>query len=189
MNPRRNSRKPAVDLVVSINYVLRVLLHMDNYKYRRGCGFCAFWLVAIRAQFWVRSLELAASASKKETQEKESDSSVPPVPEGKEGRAFIYISFESGRPVITAAALALFLLPLLSYPRKVSLSFPSRSAFLLLFAARSLSLFPFPSLPVSTHNYQHQPRHAGRHLRPIPPILPSSGPLADRIIKVPEGDG
>lgn len=106
--------------------------------------------VAIRVQFrFGSSLSRGSASRRKKRVKKESDSTFP-VPEGKEGRAFIYISFESGRPVITAAALALFLLLLLlrfSIPRKVSLfrlALPSPLRMLL--PSASLSSSPLSSL-------------------------------------------
>lgn len=94
--------------------------------YFHGCSLTAFLRAIGQSRLFALSrLVVAAPLKKKEPGgrvKKESDSTFPPVPEGKEGRAFIYISFESGRPVITAAALALFHPFPLSSPLSRSLS-------------------------------------------------------------------
>jgi len=128
-----------------------------------------------------RSFGLAAcrgSALKKETggnvRERERFH-VLPVPEGKrKGRAFIYISFESGRPVITAAALALFFLLFLFSPREVFLSFSSRSVYLLL-AARTFPLSFFLSIYLFhlDTTTSINPDNADTSNRPPPVSLPA----------------
>lgn len=130
------------------------------------------------------------SASKKETggtvTEKESDSTFPPpAPEGKEGRAFIYISFESGRPVITAAALAISssASPLSRSLSIFSVSLGLLSFFFAIYFLSLCSLAPTSiQLPASTPTTQTPSTDTS----PGPPL---AGPLAGRIIKVPEGDG
>jgi len=118
---------------------------------------------------------------------------VTPVPEGKRrDRAFIYISFESGRPVITAAALALFLLLfLLLFLYSQSLSILSVSLGLPLLRSSHLPSVFF-SLSLSLFLLHFDTTTSINPSTQTPPTDTASllaGPLAGRIIKVPEGDG
>lgn len=112
---------------------------------------------------------------------------VTPVPEGKRrDRAFIYISFESGRPVITAAALTLFLLLFLF---SQSLSIFSVSLGLPLLRLHLPSVFLSLSLSLFLHFDTTTSINPSTQTPPTDTASLLAGPLAGRIIKVPEGDG